>query len=823
MRKFLLSCLLLIACLATATQLSAQNTCLADWQYTRAISARNAGFGLLNDWQIRVVLNTQALIAAGKMNADGSDIRFTSNDCCTELPYWIQGGLNTPATTIWTRMPQLVSNDTTWLQIHYGNPAANTPISNIDLVHFSVGNDSMGTAPAQAGITAATQELTFPFNCRTVRFRLYSGDTMRLKFKVTNDTNMVTGTSPFFTAPSGAGFRNFDAEMISSAGGHPGWFSSTGGNFMNFCSPITPCPGSCGDIVYKPLDQVVFGALKTDTCGVIPSMKVWYRRSVFPDVTTNTTWPEFDRMQPFAITAPNGTDMCFNDTLRLEVNDVNAVSYQWYRNGGLVPGANDTVYLAPVDGTYHCVADFGLDCQSFGSDSVTLTYRSPLVNLGADVEVCSDTGYTIVAALGYQAYLWNDNSTQNTLTVSNSGTYSIMVTDSFGCIDHDTIQITLRPIPVPVINIVGPSSVCRGGLVALDALNPSWYAYRWLPGGETSGNIDVGTAGSYSVIVWDQYFCSDTSASVTVSIFPDPVLELGPPTGVCEGSSALLDAGTGWTSIVWPDSSTNQTFMVSTTGYFVASVTDTNGCTDTDTAIVQIYNNPTVDIGPSDTLCAGTTMLLDAGPGMASYAWTNGALTQTINAGPGVYNVSFVDANGCSGTSNVVYLTAYTSLTVPTVILAGTSLYCSPSPNFQWYLDGTMIPGANTSSYTPTVSGTYSVGVTDIYGCQDVTSNLYNFVIEQVVTINAEDIPQGFSPNGDGINDRFVIANIAEFPGSSLVIRNRWGAEVYVKKPYDNSFGGQGNGGKDLPDGTYFYILDLGNGTVYQEYLIINR
>jgi gliding motility-associated-like protein len=89
--------------------------------------------------------------------------------------------------------------------------------------------------------------------------------------------------------------------------------------------------------------------------------------------------------------------------------------------------------------------------------------------------------------------------------------------------------------------------------------------------------------------------------------------------------------------------------------------------------------------------------------------------------------------------------------------------------------------------------------------------------------ITAEDIPQGFSPNSDGINDRFEIINITEYPNSSLSIVNRWGSQVYSKAPYDNTFNGQNSSGKDLPDGTYFFVLKLGNGQEFSDYLIINR
>lgn len=804
--------------------LSAQNTCLQDWQYSRPISVRNFIFGLLNDWQVKVVVNTQALIAAGKMNPDGSDIRFTANDCCTQLPYWIQSGINTPNTIIWTRVPQLASLDTTWVNMYYGNPAANTPVSNIDLVHFSVGNDSMGTDTATPGITCATQEYTFPIAARTVRWRIYSDDTMRLKFKVSNDTNMVTGTSPFFTVPSTPGFYTFDHELVSIAGGHMGWFTNTGGRFLNSCAPAVPCPGSCGYVVYRNLDQGVFGALKTDTCGVIPNMKVWYRRSAFVDPASNSTWPEFDRQQPFTVNSPGGNQMCVNDSLSLFTDSLpGAISYQWFRNNVAISGANDTSYVAHLDGSYHCVADFGMLCQTISSDTLTISYPTSLLDLGPNQLVCTDGSVTVNAPNHYASYLWSDNSTGNSLVVNASGTYWLEVVDTVGCTDQDSVTLTLKSLPDPMITYLGDSVICVGDTVNLVALDTSFYAYQWLPGGQTSGNLIVTDSGSFRVVVWDRDFCSDTSAAVTVSIYPVPNVDIGPDWNLCDGDTVTLDAGTGWSSILWPDGSPMQTFDATFTGNFVVHVVDANGCEDKDSAQVTFNRPPEVNLGPSQVICAGTTVTLDAGTGMTSYAWTNGATTQSVTVGAGIYNVFVIDSNGCSSTSNIVYVTLNPVLSPVTISGDQTGLVATSSPNYQWYLNGAPINGATDSVFVPDNVGTYYVEVIDPFGCQNAVSNSITIEFDTIAVITQQDVPQGFSPNGDGINDRFEVIGITDYPQSSLVIMNRWGSQVYVKAPYDNSFNGLSDQGKDLPDGTYFYVLKLGNGDEFSDYLIINR
>lgn len=100
-----------------------------------------------------------------------------------------------------------------------------------------------------------------------------------------------------------------------------------------------------------------------------------------------------------------------------------------------------------------------------------------------------------------------------------------------------------------------------------------------------------------------------------------------------------------------------------------------------------------------------------------------------------------------------------------------------------------------------------------------------------IVTVVGMDVkvPDAFSPNGDGINDSFVIKGLESYPNNVLRIFNRWGNVVFTMKGYDNTWNGV-NGGKglhigtDLPDGTYYYIIDLGDGSKPQSsYIVIKR
>ena len=89
-------------------------------------------------------------------------------------------------------------------------------------------------------------------------------------------------------------------------------------------------------------------------------------------------------------------------------------------------------------------------------------------------------------------------------------------------------------------------------------------------------------------------------------------------------------------------------------------------------------------------------------------------------------------------------------------------------------------------------------------------------------------VPNAFSPDGDNINDFFVIKRIQTFPENELKVYNRWGHLVYSKKGYDNSWDGkssEGSAGDGLPSGSYFYTLSFNDGITeaMQGYIVIRK
>ncbi|MDX9748715.1 MAG: gliding motility-associated C-terminal domain-containing protein [Paludibacter sp.] len=179
---------------------------------------------------------------------------------------------------------------------------------------------------------------------------------------------------------------------------------------------------------------------------------------------------------------------------------------------------------------------------------------------------------------------------------------------------------------------------------------------------------------------------------------------------------------------------------------------------------------------------------------------------------------------------------ATAQLAMPDNVATGATkrYYVDPNPiagsTYIWSIDGV----AQTSSVTNEIfipwynEGTFLLEVMELSnaGC-------YGELRSGLVTVTTPDvdffIPEGFSPNGDGINDLFVIRGIHRYPANTFVIYNRWGNKVFEASPYQNTWDGRSMfglrvGGDELPVGTYFYVLDLKDGSaIYKGTIYLNR
>ena len=126
-----------------------------NWSYRVPITVSAGGSGMPENYQVKVALNTAALISSGKMRSDAGDLRFTWADGAAYLSYWIENGVNTPQTIVWVRDPDaLAANASHTIYAYYGNPSA-TSTSDGNAT-FPLFDDFLGTSLDAARWTVGT-------------------------------------------------------------------------------------------------------------------------------------------------------------------------------------------------------------------------------------------------------------------------------------------------------------------------------------------------------------------------------------------------------------------------------------------------------------------------------------------------------------------------------------------------------------------------------------------------------------------------------------------------------------------------------------------
>lgn len=395
----------------------------------------------------------------------------------------------------------------------------------------------------------------------------------------------------------------------------------------------------------------------------------------------------------------------------------------------------------------------------------------PVVDLGADSSYCVST--TLIAGSGSDDYSWNTGDTTATLMVTATGTYYVDVTNVAGCMSSDTINVGINANPTVAL---GADVTQCGGTVMLDAQNPG-AMYMWNDS-STAQMLTASASGSYYVSVTDSNGCQ-SSDTVNVTINAIPVVNLGADTTQC-GGSVTLDAMNPGAGYLWNDSTTAQTLVAGSAGTYYVTVTDSNGCSASDSVNVMINANPTVNLGVDTAQCGGT-VTLDAQNAGSMYMWSDSSAAQTLTvAVSGSYYVNVTDANGCSGSDTVMV----TINTLPTVTgNASSSSVCVDDADVT--LTGSPVggmwtgPGVTGNNFDPSIGAgaqvlTYSY--TDSAGCSGTAVTTIN--VSACVGINeaVEGSQLSVYPN-----PTFGTVTVATSIPTEIVIFNAIGEVVYAQ------------------------------------------
>ncbi|MBN2745787.1 MAG: gliding motility-associated C-terminal domain-containing protein [Bacteroidales bacterium] len=380
---------------------------------------------------------------------------------------------------------------------------------------------------------------------------------------------------------------------------------------------------------------------------------------------------------------------------------------------------------------------------------------------------------------------------------------------------YDSMIVVIRDYDPMVATLPLDTALCDSANLPLQVtvnggITP--YSYLW-SSGDTTNSIIVTptTSGAYTVTVTDQCLL-DTTAQTVVNI-SQPVFQIFGDM-VCEGDPAMLSINSNMPLLYqWSTGDSTSSIvvnpMVSTT--YTVRVEDTIGCfVDTNT-VAYVYPNPIASVSPDVEICAGETATLTASGGV-DFQWSNGGTTSQIQVTPQqttTYVVTVSDLNNCFDTDTGLVILLPTPIAE---IISSDDTVCKGSPATLTASQGDVYlwsTGETTPSILayPRENGRYSVSV-GLLGSQSVCSDTAYFTLF-VERCNKFFVPSAFTPNGDGLNDKFgvngVFSNVENF---SFLIYDRWGNLVFSTTNPNEWWDGN-LGGNALIAGVYTFKVTI--------------
>ncbi len=523
-------------------------------------------------------------------------------------------------------------------------------------------------------------------------------------------------------------------------------------------------------------------------------------------------------------------------------------TYDW-SNG------STTSSTGPVSGGVYCL---GIRDNTGCADTLCITVPSsalPTITIAPTPDtVCAGSGVALTASGGV-SYVWTPVASglscytcaSPTASPIITTTYTVTGTDASGC--SNVANAIVNVIPAPVITITAPGdSICSGSGQNITLTAAGATTYSWAPstGLSTCATCNPATVSPsvttiYTVTGTDAQGCAGTS-SYTIIVTGPPAITVSPDVSICTGQTTTLSVSASGSSgtILWEPGGYNApSITVSPTSTQVYTVTCTNSCgIATATVTVTMYPTPvpafTADIfSGCSPLCIQFRNLSTISSGnIATSAWSFGTNDTTTAQSPiycytqpGSFSVSLTttSANGCSASlthSNMITVYSnpvanFAAAPQPTTILQPTVQFTDESTDTygviaqNWNFgvggdSGTSILQNPAHTYTDT--GTYCVKLSVIneHGCVDTMTDC--IVIEPIFTLY---IPDAFSPNGDGVNELFVVKG-NDVKTFEMYIFNRWGLQLFHTTNINQGWNGAvNNSGAISQEDAYVYVIKV--------------
>lgn len=480
------------------------------------------------------------------------------------------------------------------------------------------------------------------------------------------------------------------------------------------------------------------------------------------DANGCTTTATFNVTQPTALAAttsftqstcglPNGS-ACVNAS-----GGAGGYTYAWSPVAGASSCLTNVVggvYTCTITDVNGCSLTTTVNVPSANTPTVTIITTTNVTCFGG-----TDGGATASSTGGTTPYnyLWSNNDPDSVLSNVGIGTYTVTVTDLNGC--SDTAQVTITEPPQLTSLISGTDIACFGGASGSAYVTPSGgvgpYQYAWSPIGGTGDTAFALTAQTYSCLITDANGCTVT---VTLQLTEPPLLTVASAGfnvtcfGACDGQLVSIPGGGNPNyTFNWSSGCITAACNNVCAGIYTVTVTDMNGCTASDTALVTEPTPIVINTAAVDAHCnqadGSVSSNANGGTGVLTYQWIGGPANQNYNnVIANTYSVIVTDGNGCADTATAVV----NNLNGVTAVLnTSVDLTCFQSADGSIDIDANGGTPGYTYSWLPNVSATdigsnlaagpYAVTVTDAAGCTAVV----NVILTEpaVLTVTATATP----------------------------------------------------------------------------------
>lgn len=403
--------------------------------------------------------------------------------------------------------------------------------------------------------------------------------------------------------------------------------------------------------------------------------------------------------------------------------------------------------LHTIQGGEHWLEISLYGCSERDTFEVTF-HQFPEFSLPNDTTICHYDNLTVsTGLLPPLLFSWNTGGNQPSLTVIDSGEYSVGVTNN-NCTFYDTIQVSYHP--ELSVELGHDSDFCYQSAVPINSVTTNATQFQW-SNGSTTAATSVSVSGTYTLTV-SNGFCN-AEDSVTYNLYHEPVVDIGNDTSFCHDENITLNTNlSSPLEFRWNDNSTAPTLTTNLVGLYWVEVSDEH-CAMRDSIILDLYPVLDVTLGEDLHACEGqtTTLTPQSTLPLATYHWSNGNTSPVLNVtGHGTYGVSVSDGH-CSAEDRInVFYHEYPNVNIgpdtalcPDDEITLDATQAAQSIEYLWF-DGTKSPTyALSHSHN---SQSYWVEVTNVV-CTTTDS----------ILISTRDVPNTYLGNDTAICEGEVI------------------------------------------------------------------